>query len=61
MEDGATVDAMIAALEADKSSYTWSKEGGRYIPGIVKWLQKETWRDYLIAAPAEEEEIWTSR
>lgn len=59
--EGATVDAMIAALEADKSSYTWTKEGGRYIPGIVKWLQKETWHDYQVTAPVEEEEIWASR
>lgn len=61
INEGATVDAMIAALEAEKSSYAWTKEGGRYIPGIVKWLQKETWHDYVVTAPTKEGKKWISR
>ena len=58
IKSGATLDSMIAALEADKQSVTWLKESGRYIPGIVKWLQREAWRDYLTQEASEEEEEW---
>ena len=61
VSDGATIEAMISALDADKNSYSWLKEDGRYIPGIVKWLQKETWRDYLVTMPAKESKKWISR
>ena len=61
ISEGATVDAMLAALEADKSSYTWTKDGGRYIPGIVKWLQRETWRDHIVTVSAKEDRKWISR
>ena len=61
ISEGATVDAMLAALEADKGSYTWTKDGGRYIPGIVKWLQRETWRDHIVTVSAKEDRKWISR
>ena len=60
--DGATTDAILEALEAEKASDAWRQENGRYIPGIVKWLQKEAWRDYLKQdEPEEDDELWTSR
>ena len=59
---GATLEAMMTALEADKSSEAWLTDGGKYIPGIVKWLQKETWHNYLRSEPPkEDEEHWLSR
>lgn len=60
--DGATTESILKALEADNSSAAWCREDGRYIPGIVKWLQKEAWRSYLEQMkPEEDEELWTSR
>ena len=59
---GATLEAMMTALEVDKCSEAWLMDGGKYIPGIVKWLQKETWHDYLRREPPkEDEEHWVSR
>ena len=62
LENGATIEAILTALEADKHSSDWNHEQGRFIPGIVKWLEKETWRNYLPQiAPEEDEEAWISR
>ena len=58
---GATPQAIMDALNAAKCSESWQQEGGRFIPGISKWLQKETWRDYVMPAEDEEEELWVSR
>ncbi len=59
---GATFEAIMDALEADKRSEAWLTDGGKYIPGIVKWLEKETWRNYLCTEPLkEDEEHWVSR
>ena len=57
---GATAEAIIAALEADEASFAWSQEGGRFIPGIVKWLQKEKWREFLTEKRTEGDESWTT-
>ena len=61
LTNGATPQSIMAALEAEKMSATWVKESGRFIPGIVKWLQKESWRDYLTQAIPEEDEEWITR
>ena len=58
---GATPQAIMDALNAAKCSESWQQDGGRFIPGISKWLQKETWRDYVMPAEDEEEELWVSR
>ena len=58
---GATPQAIMDALNAAKCSEAWRQDGGRFIPGICKWLQKETWRDYVMPAEDEEEELWVSR
>lgn len=58
---GATPQAIMDALNAAKCSEAWRQDSGRFIPGISKWLQKETWRDYVTPAEDEEEELWVSR
>ena len=58
---GATSQAIMDALNTAKCSEAWRQDGGRFIPGISKWLQKETWRDYVTTAEDEEEELWVSR
>ena len=61
LDEGATIDSILAALEAEKQSYSWHEENGRFIPGIVKWLEKETWRSFVQQAETvEEDEEWTS-
>ena len=61
LDEGATIDSILAALEAEKQSYSWREENGRFIPGIVKWLEKETWRSFVQQAETvEEDEEWTS-
>ena len=50
------------ALEAAKSSIAWTKDGGQYIPGISKWLQREPWREAnLQKAQKENQEQWNSQ
>ncbi|MBQ9210187.1 MAG: hypothetical protein IJ153_00660 [Clostridia bacterium] len=61
LDEGATINAILSALEAEKQSYGWQEENGRFIPGIVKWLEKETWRSYVQQPEmTEEDEEWTS-
>lgn len=61
LNDGATIDSILSALEAEKQSHAWQEENGRFIPGIVKWLEKETWRSFVQQpTPVEEDEEWTS-
>lgn len=61
LEDGATIESILSALETEKQSAPWLQEDGRFIPGIVKWLEKETWRSFVQQAqPEEDEEQWTS-
>lgn len=60
--DGATKEAILEALEAEEQSEAWQKENGRFIPGIVTWLQKEAWRSYVHPTVHKEyEELWTTR
>lgn len=37
LAEGATIQAILDALETDKRSASWRQEEGRFIPGIVKW------------------------
>lgn len=60
LANGATIEAMLAALDFDRRSESWQESAGRFIPGIVKWLQRESWRDY-VQPTIKEDEKWTSR
>lgn len=44
---------MSAALELDKQSYEWNKEGGRYIPHPSSWLNGRRWEDEHTPPPQE--------
>lgn len=41
------VDQLISAVERQKCSEQWSKEGGRYIPNPATWLNQGRWEDEL--------------
>ena len=45
LNDGATVDSILAALETEKRTVEWQTANSQYVPGIVKWLQREPWRN----------------
>lgn len=61
IENGATPEYIRAALEADKQSSAWNTESGKFVPGIVKWLQKERWRDFVVKPKTREDELWTTK
>ena len=62
LDDGATIETILAALEAEKQSEDWHKENGRFVPGIVKWLEKENWRSFVQQAEQKEDRNhWTTR
>lgn len=39
------IDVLLSALETQKRSRDWIKEGGQYIPYPAKWLNKRRWED----------------
>ena len=65
LNDGATVDSILAALEAEKTTLDWMTANGQYVPGIVKWLEREPWRSYVAEATSteaiEDKNHWVSR
>lgn len=38
-----SLGVMLAAVEAQKTSWEWTKEGGQYIPCPSSWLNQEQW------------------
>lgn len=60
LQNGATHEAIMEALEAAIISPTWNDGSGLYIPGIVTWLEKETWRTFVRIKKESEEEEWVS-
>jgi hypothetical protein len=49
--DDALLARILAAVEAQKSSAGWVKDGGRYIPYPTTWLNGEKWEDIGVVAP----------
>lgn len=41
----APLDTLLAALERQKKTPAWTKDGGRYIPYASTWLNGERWED----------------
>ena len=44
------VETLIAAVERQKQSVQWQKDGGQYIPNPATWLNQGRWEDDLEAA-----------
>lgn len=40
-----TLETMLAALEVQKKSKDWTKDGGQYIPFAATWLNQRRWED----------------
>ena len=47
----APLDTLLAALERQKKTPDWTKDGGRYIPYASTWLNGERWEDEVKADP----------
>lgn len=41
------LDVILSAVEAQKKSHDWLKEGGRYIPHPATWLNASRWDDEI--------------
>ena len=44
-------EKIITAVEDAAKSSDWQKEGGKYIPGPVRYLEDRRWEDVIINAP----------
>lgn len=49
------VETLVAAIERQKCSSQWSKDGGQYIPNPATWLNQQRWEDVL---PEAERNAW---
>ena len=56
---GANLQALMECLERDRCTVTWLSDNGKWIPGIVKWLGQEGWREF-IKPIIKKDELWTS-
>jgi phage replication O-like protein O len=50
--DESLVYAILTALEKQKSSLDWKKDGGQYIPLPATWLNGRRWEDEIEGPPA---------
>ncbi|MCP4747281.1 MAG: hypothetical protein GY874_14245 [Desulfobacteraceae bacterium] len=41
------MEVLLSALEAQKQSYQWQKEQGRYIPSPFNWIYGRKWEDQI--------------
>lgn len=44
---GVPIDVLLAAIERQKRSEQWQREGGRFIPLASTWLNQGRWEDEL--------------
>ena len=49
------VKTLVDAIERQKCSSQWSKDGGQYIPNPATWLNQQRWEDVL---PEAERNAW---
>lgn len=49
--DGELLAKMLRAIEAQKRSYDWTKDGGRFIPMPATWLNGMRWEDEVRDPP----------
>lgn len=49
------IETLLKAIEAQKLSPDWQKEGGQFIPYPATWLRRGAWMDETSALPKQEE------
>lgn len=53
--DATLVETMVKAVEAQKQSRDWTKDGGQFIPHLSTWLNEGRWMDEIgSSAPAND-------
>lgn len=52
---GSMLESMIEAIEAQKQSMQWRRDGGQYIPHPATWLNQHRWEDETDEMPFEPE------
>lgn len=40
-----SIEEVVASVQAQAASYQWTREGGRFVPGLAKWLERGQWAD----------------
>jgi hypothetical protein len=45
--DGFKIEAIVAAVERQKLSEQWTRDGGKYIPNPATWINQGRWEDEL--------------
>ena len=53
----ADISVLLKALEWQKRSHDWTKDGGQYIPQPTSWLNQRRWEDEPFAPMAREGEL----
>lgn len=44
------LEVLLKALEEQKKSLQWTKDGGQFVPHPTTWLNQERWEDEIYAA-----------
>jgi len=53
--DADLLGRMVKAVERQKQTEQWHKNGGRFIPHPATWLHQQRWQDELPSVPMLEE------
>ena len=56
--DEELVCVMLAAIEQQKQSKQWQKDGGKWIPHPLTWLNGERWTDELEPAAGQQSSVF---
>lgn len=56
--DDGLMEKMLSALEWQKKSFDWTKDGGQYIPLPASWIRGMRWEDEPEAAVKKEGRQW---
>ena len=46
------LETVLPALEEQKKSHNWTKDGGQFIPNPQTWLNQGRWKDEVDTTPA---------
>lgn len=49
-----SINDIIAAIEAQKKSEQWRKDGGQFIPNPATWINQRRWEDDLCSIPTQQ-------
>ena len=55
IKSGVSLDALLSAVEAQRKTPQWTKDGGQYIPYPATWLNRGAWEDedvVTVSSPA---------